>query len=170
VPLPHVTLHAVEPEQSTEQPPPGQVTLQVLLPPHATLAPDAIVRLHVLLPWQVKVLPAPAEIEHVLPPVHVELHPEPQVPLHCDLPAQLVVHPVPQLTLQSFFDWQSKVAPLGGGVPASPSPPSVQVPPDAQLHVEPLHEHAPLQSGELVDELPEQATRMQVSIAGSDSL
>lgn len=79
------------------------------------------------------------------------------------------MHPVPQLTLQSFFDWQLNVAPFGGGVvPASPAEePSVQVPPEAQLHVAPLHEQAPVQSGELLEDAPEHAVTTRATVAGN---
>jgi hypothetical protein len=58
------------------------------------------------------------------------------------------VHEVLQLTSQLFFDWQSKVTPLGGGLalPSWPSPPRAHVPPFEQVHVLPLHEHAPVQA------------------------
>jgi hypothetical protein len=80
-----------------------------------------------------------------------------------------VVQLVPQLTLQSFFDSQLNVAPLGAA-PPSPADPSVHVPPDAQEHVEPLHEQGPLQSGELLLEAPEQATTMPATVAANASL
>lgn len=48
--MPHATLHLVEPEQSTLQPPEGQLTVHELLPPHDTVAPEATVRLQVLVP------------------------------------------------------------------------------------------------------------------------
>jgi hypothetical protein len=172
---PQVMLHCVLPEQLTVHPPDGQATLHVLLPPHATLLFAATVRSHVLLPVHVTLPPLPVDSVQVLPPAQVDVHEEPQLPAHWDFPAQLVVQPVPQLTLQSFFDWQSNVAPFGGGVvPAPPSPPapppSVQLPPLAHVQVEPLHEHEPLQSGELLDDAPEHAARMQASTAGRDSL
>jgi hypothetical protein len=171
--LPQVTVHLVAPEQFTVHPPDGHATLHVLLPPHETLLFGATVRSHVLVPVHETLPPLPVDRVHVLPPAQVDVHEEPQLPAHCDWPAQLVVQPVPQLTLQSFFDWQSNVAPFGGGVlPAPPSPPdpSVQVPPVAHEQLDPLHEQGPLQSGELDDDAPEQATRMNVSIAGNDSL
>jgi hypothetical protein len=161
--------------QLTVHPPDGQATLHVLLPPHETLLFAATVRSHVLLPLHVTLPPLPVDSVHVLPPAQVDVHEEPQLPAHCDCPAQLVVQPVPQLTLQSFFDWQSNVAPFGGGValvPPSPpaAPPSVQLPPAEHVHVEPLHEHGPLHSGELFDDAPEHAAKTQASTAGRDSL
>jgi hypothetical protein len=152
-PLPHVTVHWVEPEQFTVHPPAGHETLHALLPWHVTLPPEPTLTLHVLVPPQVTLPPAPVPSVHVLPPVHVEVQPAPQLPEHVDCPAQLVVQPVPQLTLQSFLDSQLNVALSGGGTPASappsPDPPSVQVPPEAHEQVEPLQVQAPLQGGEL---------------------
>ena len=110
----------------------------------------------------------------MLPPAQLVVQLEPQLPEHVDWPAQLVVQPVPQFTLQSFFDWQSNVALLGGRTPPSapPSPldPSVHVPPEAHVHVEPLQEQAPLHSGELLPlEAPEHAITTEANAAGKAS-
>jgi hypothetical protein len=161
------TLHAVAPEQLTLQPPAGQVTLQVLLPWHKTVLPGPTVKLHVLVPPQVTLPLMPAASAQVLPPVQVDVQFSLQLPEHCDWPAQLVVQPVPQVTLQSFFDSQLNVAPLGGAdsEPPSPPEPSVQVPPDWQLQVAPVHEQAPVHAMTADDDDPEHAPNMQRSDA-----
>lgn len=107
----------------------------------------------------------------MLPPAQLVVQLEPQLPEHVDWPAQLVVQPVPQFTLQSFFDWQSNVALLGGKTPPSGPPlPSVQVPPELHVHVEPLQEQAPLHSGEsLLLAAPEHAITTAANAAGKAS-
>lgn len=64
-----------------------------------------------------------------------------QVPSHTVEFAQCEVHSVPQVTEQVLFFWQSKVRLLGGSAvaPASVVPPTLQVPPLAQVQVSPVH-------------------------------
>jgi hypothetical protein len=141
-------LHVVEPEQSTVHPPAGHATVQTLFPWHATLPPLPTDKLHVLVPSHVTFPLSPVDSVHVLPPPHVDVQFDPQLPVHADCPAHDVVHPVPQLTVQLFFESQLYVTPLGApaSAPASPPPPSEQVPPELHVHVVPLHEHAPVQA------------------------
>lgn len=49
-PLPQSMLHAVEPLQSTVQPPAGHFAAHVLFPPHVSEVPVPIVTLQVLVP------------------------------------------------------------------------------------------------------------------------
>lgn len=148
-PEPQVRPQAVDPEQSTVQPPSGHVTAQPLLPLQVTVPLLPTDRLQVLVPSHVRLLLSPALRSHVLPPPQVDVQPAPHVPLHADLPSQVVVQPVPQSTAHEFFETQLYETPFGGA-PASETPPSAevgpsaQVPPAAQVQVVPLQEHEPL--------------------------
>jgi hypothetical protein len=88
-------------------------------------------------------------------PSHVVVQPEPQLPLQVVFESQCEVQFVTQSTLQVFMCWQSSVTLDGKLAPpsappsalkVSPVPPMVQVPPLAQVQVEPLHAQEPVQT------------------------
>jgi hypothetical protein len=174
-PAPHVSEHEVLPEQSSEQPPLGQSTVQALLPWQVVLPDSPSVTVQLLVPPQSTMELSPALSVQSLPPAHVEVQLEPQEPLHADCPAHVVVQPVPQSTEHEFFELQSN-ATLSGGAGAPPAPaapeapaapaapavpaeppappdfgaPNEQVPPALQVQVVPLQLQSPVQAGEVV--------------------
>jgi hypothetical protein len=148
--LPQTIVQVALPWQSAVQPPPGQLSVQELLPVHDSVEPAPTLTLQVLPPPQLTLLSTPASRLHVLVPSQTVVQFEPHVPPQEDCPAQLLVQPVPQDRLQLFFDWQSSVVLFGGAAspPAPPSavpaPPSAHVAPLAQVQVLPLHVHEPV--------------------------
>jgi hypothetical protein len=140
---PHTTVQLALPVQSAVQPPFGQLTWQLLFPPHATVEPTSTVTLHELPPPQLTVLFVPVESAQLLVPSHFDVQFDWHVPVHVDFPAQVVLHPVPHVVVQWF--WESHVNATPFGAPPSLNPASlVAAPPN--VHVAPvLHVHVVLE-------------------------
>jgi hypothetical protein len=142
-------VHFAEPSQLTVQAP-LQVTAQVESPLQVAVEPSPSVSVQVEPPAQVAVLAEPTDCAHIDSPSQVEVQPLPHEPVQLVLDAQCEVQSLPQSTMQVFMCWQSKVAPVGSellplppSLPALP-PPSVQVPPAAQVHVVSVQSQAPV--------------------------
>jgi hypothetical protein len=142
-------VHAAEPPQLTVQAP-VQVTAHAESPPQLAVDPSPSVSVQVEPPAQVALLAEPTDWAHIDCPSQVEVQPVPQVPVQLVLEAQWEMQSLPQSTMQVFMCWQSKVAPVGRSplllppsLPPAP-PPSVQVPPAAQVQVVSVQAQAPV--------------------------